>query len=533
MLPGRKLTPADILAMAKRRIWFLLIPPVLGLFAGLIVSSRVSDLYRSEMLLQIVPQRVPDSYVRSTVTMDTEDRLESLQAQVKSRTLLEGLITEVNLYPRLQAKLPMEDVVDKMRLDIDIELVRPSRAAPPDAFYVRFTYDDPLVAANVTRRLGGLFIDSNARDRGQLADATSQFMQRQLADSKARLEEQERKLEAFRQRYSGRLPSQLESNMQSIQTLQMQLQAHVESLARDRDRKLLLERLYNDMLQNPPVPPAAIVQGGPTAVPVPISASQQLEIERARLMALEQRFRPDHPDIRRSKATIVDLEVRVKAEAATKASSPGEVAAVTGTPEQQAYQERLAERRAEIESLNRQITFKEGQEVKLRAQVGDYQNRIESIPGIESEWIALSRDYTTLQTNYNTLLTKSEDSKIAANLERQQIGEQFRILDEARVPTRPIGPLRLEINGIATGIGLLIGIGLLALLEIRDTTFRTEAEVLEVLALPVIALVPYVQSTADVAQERRKRRWLSLAAVATAVSGGVVVWALQLWRHLI
>jgi polysaccharide chain length determinant protein (PEP-CTERM system associated) len=532
MLPGRKLSPADLLAIAKRRAWLLLIPPAIGLFIGLIVSSRVSDLYRSEMLLQIVPQRVPDSYVRSTVTMDTEDRLQSLQAQVTSRTLLEGLITELNLYPRLQTRVPMEDVVDKMRVDIEIELVRPSRAAPPDAFFIRFTYEDPVVAANVTRRLGGLFSDSNTRDRSALADATSQFMQRQLADSKARLEEQERKLEGFRQRYSGRLPSQLESNMQSIQTLQMQLQAHVESLARDRDRKLMLERLYNDMLQNPPVAPAALLTpAGGTGASIPISPAQQLEIERARLVALEQRFLSTHPDVRRARATIADLEARAKSEAGKPSSS--EPAVVTGTPEQQAYQDRLAERRAEIESLDRQIRFKEGQEVKLRGQVGDYQNRIESIPGIESEWIALSRDYTTLQTNYNTLLTKSEDSKIAANLERQQIGEQFRILDEARVPTRPIGPLRLEINGIATGIGLLLGIGLLALLEIRDTTFRTEAEVLEVLALPVIALVPYVQSAADVAQERKKRRWLSLAAVATAVSAGVVVWALQLWRHLI
>ena len=61
-----------------------------------------------------------------------------------------------------------------------------------------------------------------------------------------------------------------------------------------------------------------------------------------------------------------------------------------------------------------------------------YQASVDAVPTRESELIELTRDYETLQSIYTSLLSKREDSKIAANLERRQIGEQFKILDPAR-----------------------------------------------------------------------------------------------------
>ena len=119
--------------------------------------------------------------------------------------------------------------------------------------------------------------------------------------------------------------------------------------------------------------------------------------------------------------------------------------------------------RAEIESLDRQIAFKEGEEQRLRAEIGDYQARLEAVPGIESEWVALTRDYDTLQATYRELLSKSENSKMAASLEQRQIGEQFRILDPPRVPLKPHSPNRIRINLMGTLAGLGLGLLLVGL----------------------------------------------------------------------
>jgi protein tyrosine kinase modulator len=534
MLPGKTYTPADVLPLLRKNWWLILASLGMGAFAALVVSARIPNMYQSEMLVQIVPQRVPDSYVQSTVTLRTEERLDSLSQEIMSRTQLERLIQELDLYSRMRSKLPLEDVVEHMRLNIARVWVRPTRNQPADAFYLRFTYPDAKIATAVTGRLGALYIDQNERERGELAEATNDFLAAQLAEARLRLEAQERKLEAFRQRHSGRLPSQLDFNMQAIQNTQLQLQALVESLARDRDRKLMLERLHADaaaeplpspLVASPPAPGGQIESSAAGAILTP---QQQLDAARSTLERLSLRLTPEHPDIVRTKRSIEELERKIKAEPA-KASgvSPG-----TESPEELQRRERLRQMRAELESLDRQIAFKESEERRLRSSVSDYQLRIAAVPALESEWIALSRDYDTLKEAYQKLLAKSEDSKVAADLERRQIGEQFRIVDPPSIPVRPISPDRAKINAAGAGLGLLLGFALVGLLELRDSSFRTEAEVVKLLDLPVLAQIPTVETPMDVQARRRRKLLSSAAAAAVVAAGGYVFWALKLWRYV-
>lgn len=540
MLPGKKYTVDDALHILKRRAWLLVLPPAFGLFIALIVSASLPNLYQSDTLIAIVPQRVPDAFVRSTVTLKTEERLDAISTQVTSRTLIEQMIQEFDLYPDERRQLPLEDVVELMRANIEVQPEAPRRGPrgpePLHAFHVRFTYSDAQTAARVTQRLGSLFVDQNARDRGAMAEATNQFLETQLAQARERLEETERRLEAFRERHGNELPTQLQSNMTAIQSTQLQVQALVESMARDRDRKLMLERLHNDALAEPPiVPPAPQAQTGqpqndPTGT-VAGSPEQQLAAARAALARLELRLKPEHPDIIRNKRMIADLEQQVEAAASDTSPAPAPVAAVT--PEELQRRERLRQQRAEIESLDRQMTFKESEEIRLRGVMAEYQRRIEAVPGVESEWVALSRDYDTQQAAYKDLLGKSEQSRVAVDLERRQIGEQFRILDPAGVPVRPTSPVRIRINAMGFGIGLLLGLAVAALLELKDASFRSEADVVNVLALPVLAIVPYVETAAE--RARRFRRMAIVAASGVVAMGGAayVFWSMRLWNFLI
>jgi capsular polysaccharide biosynthesis protein len=188
--------------------------------------------------------------------------------------------------------------------------------------------------------------------------------------------------------------------------------------------------------------------------------------------------------------------------------------------------------RAEIDSLARQIAFKEAEEQRLRATLAEYTTRIEAVPGIESEWIALTRDYDTQQAAYRDLLTKSEQSQVAVELERRQVGEQFRVLDPARPPVRPVGVRRLQVNAMASFAGLALGLALAALVEFRDTTFRSAGDVLDVLQLPLLASVPYVMIEPDRRRLRRLRRLNSTAIALTAAAGGYGIWALSLWKYV-
>src|SRR4026209_2942718 len=115
MLPGKKYTPEEILAILRRRVWWLLLPfAVVSASAG-VVARLLPDLYQSDTLILVVPQRVPESYVRSTITTRIEDRLQSISAQILSRTRLERIIQDFNRYQRERQVGIMEDVIERMR----------------------------------------------------------------------------------------------------------------------------------------------------------------------------------------------------------------------------------------------------------------------------------------------------------------------------------------------------------------------------------------------------------------------------------
>ena len=341
MLPGRELTIDSTLKLLLRRRWLLIVPLFLGMLGGLLYSRWQPSLYRSDAVIQVVPQRVPESYVSATVTERVEDRLRALAQQVLSRTQLEKLITDLGLFPDERRKMPMEDVIELMTKRVLIEPLATRetsrRDAQSEAFRVSFDYQDPVLAQKVVEKLASYFVDTNKLERGSQADQTSLFLESQLTDARTRLEAQEQKLKTFRERNSGRLPTQMQTNMQAIQNTQMALQAMVESLARDRDRKLMLERLNADAAADA----AATRRGGgasskpgapssgdvvPSVAP-DATPQQRLEAARVFLTQLEVGKSPKHPDVLRVKRLIADLERQVAAKDVANLQPPASLAA--------------------------------------------------------------------------------------------------------------------------------------------------------------------------------------------------------------
>jgi polysaccharide chain length determinant protein (PEP-CTERM system associated) len=513
MIPGKKYSPEDVLRLVWRRRWLIAIPCVLAGLGAAAWARFQPDLYRSETLILVVPQRVPDNYVRSTVTTRLQDRLQSINAQILSRTRLERIILDFDLYPEMRRTNFMETVVDVMRRNINPQIVK------GDSFRISYVSTDPHQAMRVTERLASLYIDESLKDREVLAEGTNQFLESQLQDARQRLIEHEKKLEEYNRQHAGELPTQMTSNLQALNGAQMQLQAIVDSLNRDRDRRLNLERMVVELTSqigaSATEPDTAT--GSSAAVIRTGVSNPQLEAARTQLRELELRLKPAHPDIARAKKVVEELEQKAGAELAAR-----ELAALTGkpvdaksVPNANDPVRRLRTVREEIDALDQQLASKEKEEVRLHGVIAEYQRRVEATPTRESELIELTRDYSTIQTMYRSLLAKNEEAKISADLERRQIGEQFKVIDPARLPQKPFSPDRFRIALLGIAFGLALGGGIAALLEYRDTTLKTDEDVLVALALPVLALVPVIRSDGERRQQRRRHFVVSLASVAT------------------
>ena len=484
MLPGRKYKAEDILGILWKSKWLILAPLVICSVGAYVVAKRMPNLYKSETLILVVPQKVPESYVRSTVSGRIEDRLQSLKEQILSRSRLERIVVDFDLYSDARKTQPLESVIDSMRSNIKIDIVRGG-----EAFSVTFVSGDARIAQAVTERLASLFIQENVHDREMLAVGTSEFLQTQLDDARRRLIEQEQKLQQYRLAYAGQLPTQAPANLQALQNARLQPQALDDAVARARDRQLTLERQAARLVTADGAPAAA----APAAVessqePAGATAREQLEDGRRKLVALEARLKPAHPDITRLKRRLAQLEEKSRIEAASPAAPQ-----TTGVGA--AREGRVLEIRADLEAVKREIAAKQDEQRKIQAEMALYQSRLDAAPIREAELTELMRDYDTIQSIYTGLLAKREDSKVAANLELRQVGEQFRVLDPARVPETPFSPDRTRIQLLGVAAGLLIGLGAAALREYVDQTLKTEDDVRTVLGLPVIATVPVLTIT--------------------------------------
>jgi uncharacterized protein involved in exopolysaccharide biosynthesis len=124
VLPGKTYTPDDIARIALRRKWAIILPFLVIGLGAVIISHYLPNKYRSETLILVVPQQVPETYVRSTVTSRIEDRLQSISQQILSRTRLEKIIQDFNLYASERRTQIMEDIVERMRnRDIKVEVL--------------------------------------------------------------------------------------------------------------------------------------------------------------------------------------------------------------------------------------------------------------------------------------------------------------------------------------------------------------------------------------------------------------------------
>ncbi len=479
MIRTENLQPADFVRILQRR-WkwpagFILACAV----GGGIVGLRLPNQYRSETTVLVVPQRVPESYVRSTVTSRIEERVRSLREQILSRTRLERVIDEFGLYAKEQARLPMEQIVEDMQESVGTRIVR------EDAFQISFTAQEPLTAQRVASRLAQMFVQENVRDREVQASSTNQFLETELEQARRTLTEQEARVESFRLANSGEMPEQVASNMQAIQNIELQLQTLVQSLASDRERRATLERQLADATS--PVP---VLEG--TATPTadaPTTLAGQVEQARRTVAELSARLTAVHPDLIQARQTLERLEQRRAAElgATTGPRPPAGISAA-----ELGRQRRIDDLNAQLAAVSRQIEEKSGEEARLRASTLGYRQRVEIAPRRQTELVALTRDYETIQRQYRGLLEKYEESKVAANLERQQVGEQFRVLDPARLPERPVSPNRPLLLLLGAAVGLALGLLAIVVIEFRDNTLHSTADATALLSLPVLATVPAV-----------------------------------------
>jgi len=502
----------DYIEIGLRRKWYILIPLVVCVLGAYGVYKYLPKVYRATTLILVQPQRVPETYVRPTVTETVASRLNTISQEILSRTRLEKVIEEFNLYPVERKKAPMEVLVEMMRKAIQVQVQgNPRDERSQNTFSISYEGNDPRTVMMVTNKLASLFIEENLKVRELRAESTSEFITKELIAVEEQLKKKEADIRIFRERNMGQLPQQLDANLRILERLQQQIKTTSENIRAAEDRSIVIQNQMEMLKKREPVQTAREVRRDPATgmetLPVERFPEDplvtQFNLLKRDLNNALSRYKETHPDVIDLKKRIANLEPRVKEileqqEADRmarmrehRARQEGVVVENLPPPAPDPETQRLfTQYNEQYNAAVLEIKRLREEEKDLKQQIAFYQRRIEDTPKREQELILLTRDYDLMKANYQSLLDKKIQAQMAENLERKQQGEQFKILDPARIPEKPFKPDRNRVLLIGVAIGLASGFGLTWFRETLDRSFKTVSEVESELDLPVLAAIP-------------------------------------------
>ena len=502
--------------IVRRRRLLFMIPLFAGWLAVWGASWVLPPRYKSGTLILVEQPTMPKDYVVPNVSENLQERMQSITQQILSRSRLLHIVEEQGLYSKDRARLSPDEIVDRMRKSIDIELVRGADNRI-SAFNIYYTASNPTVAQQVTSSLTYLFINENLEVRQQESEGNTKFLETQLDTTRRGLEEQEEKIREFKAQHIGELPSQLNSNLQILGGLQSQLQAQSEALNTTKQQRVYLETLSN---QYRALRPSSKDTESPKMGLAEID--EQLEKLNEELRGLSSTYGEKYPEIRRVKDLIAKTQAQrdqilagLKGKDKPQADAGGLAA---GSGERDPVS--LAQLRGQLQANQSEISNRERTIAELTARINDYQARLNQEPIREQQLADLTRDYDQSKLSYDELLKKKNGSAMATRMELLQQGERFRVIDPPSFPLKPSFPNRLKFCGIGLMVGLALGVGTVSAIEVLDDRVYSEAELKKLLPVAILSEIPAIVDPAD---ERHQQRQDWMGWAATAVIVGAIV----------
>jgi polysaccharide chain length determinant protein (PEP-CTERM system associated) len=479
------MNPNDItqyLDMAKKRKWWIILPFLIVCLAGLTYLMITPYDYEAQTLIVVQSQKVPENFVRTILSSDVEDRVRTITQEVTSRTNLEKIVEQFNLSDDSDG-LNIDSVVMSLRKRIKVTVSGARRAGPAEAFTISFSGRDPRTVMEVTNTLASNFITENLKMRESQVMGTSVFLSDELETMENRLKEKEEELRGYREKNMGGLPGQLDTNLRILERLQTQLDQLNNNLNNAEGRKITLQTQIADQQRT----------GAVTTVPS-ASGSQgprDLVSLKNELASLESRYTQNHPDV----VHLRNMIARMEADKPAVTTDSTEVNTMLSLADQTL--------RRQLQDVLLEIKSRKVEIAKIQSEIKWYQAKVEETPKREQELLSLNRDYENLKKLYDSLLARKLEAEIAVSMEKKQKGEQFRIIDPAKLPTIPVKPDVGKIILMTLALGLGLGGGLAFLMEAMDTSFKTLEEIKEV-RLPVLVTIPLIRSENELKNIKRK-----------------------------
>jgi len=524
-VPRRPFDFEDYVDLLRRNVRWIIAPTFAGLVISTVVAYMMEDTYVSHALIRVVPQQISPELVQSTNSQSIVDHVNAMAQNILSRSALTNLINAHGLYKKEIKREPLEDVLENMRtkaIGIRTSTGVAVSGQNMSAMQISFSYGNPYIARDVCQDIVGRFMSENSQTSLENQEQTQQFLNDEFERAKRDLDENEQKLASYQERNKGRLPEEMDMNISQMNALEQRMSSLTEAQSRNTEQHMLLETALHTAKDRL----AAVSLGGSSQVQFHneklTELDKQIDQLEDAITAMKDRYKDDYPDLQSARERLSGLKKQrdeVSKEKPSKTEAPPESPVMSrerldaqGAVEQ--LQTQLKTNALEAQQLHSEVS-------SVNAALRNYQASIATVPAGIKEYADLLRDRELLKKRYDDLQEKKEKSAVSMDLERRKQGESLEQVDPASLPTAPTAPKRALIIPIGAVVGLVVGIILVAIRELKDTSLKNLKDARLYTQLSILGSIPLLEN--DLVVQRRKQiMWVGWA---TATVAGLAIMA--------
>jgi capsular exopolysaccharide synthesis family protein len=453
--------------------WLILGAVAVGLAGAIVATFLTTPLYRATATLEMNPPTVevmdPTKGGHMTVSGDERAFLATQYNLLQSQNLAQHVAQDLNLASNKDFVPQKYD--RNLRLKIATGILAGNFSVKPieGSRVVKIFYSSPspTLAAQITNSFADNFINSNLERRYQATAYARNFLEKQIAKTKAELERSERELVVYAQSRGliniGPGGDQSKGGTTDASSLQGAELAQLNTaLAAAQTRRIQAEEAYRKQ---------ANVQTSDVVGSTAALRGQIGELESQYQEKLNT-FRPEYPDMVRMRARIDALTAQLKREQSTVSGSR----AATLLSE---YQAAAASERA------------------LQARVGQLKGEVLNLRGAGIQYNILQREVDTNRSLYDALLQRYKEIGVAGGVGTNTVS----VVDRADPPGGPYKPNMMMNLLIGLALGLISGLGAALALEFLNDTIKTPEDVRNKLGLPSLGVIPRKKGNDPLADE--------------------------------
>ncbi len=481
MTEERSFHPLDYLSVVQRRKWWLITPLVVCIVAGALLALLLPREYLSQATIGVAAPTLSQELLRGVSSMDKEERQRAISQQLLSPTVLQRVVREEKIAP----ERPVDETAAWLRGNVaqNISVPQPIGKADNtkgiDSFLLGYTDSDPQRAQRIANRLAYVFAEENSKRQIERSENTSEVLSQQLQSSQARLTKLENDLREKKQNYMGRLPAQVNANVQMVNGLRSQLESISTQMRGEQDRLSMVESQLEQMRQGG----AGDAMTASGAAAVQTVQRRINELNQQLTQARANGYTEKHPEVISLQEEI--KQARAELAVARKADPASRDELLGADP---LYRQKVQERdaaRLRINELRRSSTL-------VQSQIGQYQSRVDAAPMVEQELTSLEREYELEKLHYTDLNNRHQQAAVAEDLTRKQGGERYSVLYPATLPTSPLKPDQLRIMVMAIAAGLVLGAVAAIGREFLDRSVHDARALQTEFEVPVLGEIPRI-----------------------------------------